>query len=118
MTKPVEKTIEMKKSIATKWLKALRSGKIKQAEGTLIDADGSMCCLGVLEHICEGEVEQGREMPSFKFLQRNKIKFINGNGRVDTDPNLGNDTASGLNDNGFTFKQIANRLEKRIKYIK
>lgn len=37
----------MKKSIKTKWLKALRSGKYKQGIGRL-NKDGKMCCLGVL----------------------------------------------------------------------
>ena len=41
----------MNPKIKTKWLKALRSGKYQQAEGTLkvVDANGkSYCCLGVL----------------------------------------------------------------------
>lgn len=38
----------MKKSIAMKWVAELRSGKHRQARGSLKNADGSMCCLGVL----------------------------------------------------------------------
>jgi hypothetical protein len=38
----------MKKSIAMKWVAELRSGKHRQARGSLKFADGSMCCLGVL----------------------------------------------------------------------
>jgi hypothetical protein len=38
----------MKKAIKKKWLKLLRSGKIKQARGTLENRHGAMCCIGVL----------------------------------------------------------------------
>mgnify|MGYP007046850129 CR=1 FL=1 len=42
----------MKKDIAKKWVKALRSGKFKQGQGTLkqYDSEGNIkhCCLGVL----------------------------------------------------------------------
>ncbi len=39
----------MKKNIATKWVKALRSGDYKQAYGRLHDTTtGGFCCLGVL----------------------------------------------------------------------
>lgn len=39
----------MKKSIAMKWVKALRSGEYKQGQpGVLSDGQGGFCCLGVL----------------------------------------------------------------------
>ena len=41
---------------AKKWVQALRSGKYKQAHGTLGKEDGSRCCLGVL---CDLAVEAG-----------------------------------------------------------
>lgn len=37
----------MKKSIMTKWVKALRSGEYKQGFGYLCN-EGNHCCLGVL----------------------------------------------------------------------
>jgi len=39
------------KAAKTRWVEALRSGKYKQARGTLRDATGAMCCLGVLAEI-------------------------------------------------------------------
>lgn len=42
----------MNKTLKTKWVKALRSGKIKQGKGALLDEKGSMCCVGVLGRIC------------------------------------------------------------------
>jgi len=37
----------MKKEIADKWVRALRSGEYKQGNGSLL-RDGNYCCLGVL----------------------------------------------------------------------
>jgi hypothetical protein len=49
----------MPKKVKDKWVRALRSGKYKQATGTLYDpATKGFCCLGVLEHVMmNGEVE-------------------------------------------------------------
>lgn len=41
----------MNKQLKTKWVKALRSGTIKQGRGGLLDAKGRMCCIGVLGRI-------------------------------------------------------------------
>lgn len=41
----------MDKKLKSKWIKALRSGKYKQARGILLQTNGAMCCLGVLAHI-------------------------------------------------------------------
>jgi hypothetical protein len=39
------------KQLKAKWIAALRSGEIKQAKGSLLKSNGSMCCLGVLGRI-------------------------------------------------------------------
>jgi hypothetical protein len=41
----------MKKSVAMRWVKALRSGKYKQGHDRLGNADQGYCCLGLLCHI-------------------------------------------------------------------
>jgi hypothetical protein len=41
----------MKKTVANKWIKALRSGKYKQGQHCLRSTDDKFCCLGVLCHI-------------------------------------------------------------------
>lgn len=38
----------MKRSVAMKWIKALRSGKYEQGKGRLKTNDKKFCCLGVL----------------------------------------------------------------------
>jgi hypothetical protein len=43
----------MRKAIKDKWLKALRSGKYEQGQGTLVSSFGTQfCCLGVLGDVC------------------------------------------------------------------
>ncbi len=42
---------KLKREAKRAWLKALRSGKYRQATGHLCDNDGSMCCLGVLADV-------------------------------------------------------------------
>lgn len=126
MTKPVKKTIEMTRSQWNSWDRNLRSGKIKQTRaGCLIDEDGAMCCLGVLEHAIEGVVESHLGFPSPEFLKRNNIKFLDENGDQYEDddeeksPYLTGGYAHQLNDDkGLSFKQIAQRLKSRIKFIK
>ena len=49
----------MKKSVAMKWIKALRSGKYTQTSDRLKGDNGSYCCLGVLCDISK----LGRWMP-------------------------------------------------------
>lgn len=41
----------MDKKTKTKWLKALRGGKFRQGDGSLKDARGNYCCLGVLAEL-------------------------------------------------------------------
>ena len=55
----MEKLNFMKKDIKTKWVKALRSGKYKQAAGKLKD-DNGYCCLGVLCQLHAKETKLGK----------------------------------------------------------
>jgi hypothetical protein len=48
----------MKKSVAKKWVKALRSGKYEQISGKL-ERKGGFCCLGVL---CKVAEENGKRV--------------------------------------------------------
>lgn len=50
------KTKRMNKVVKVKWLKALRSGKYKQAKGQLKDGN-KFCCLGVLTDLWRHEVK-------------------------------------------------------------
>jgi hypothetical protein len=49
----------MKKEIAMKWVKALRSGKYVQATGRLAREGNQRCCLGVLRDVVGSEEYAG-----------------------------------------------------------
>lgn len=121
-------TIEMPKALLRKWLKALRSGKIKQGVGQLLDTkSGAMCCLGVLEWCVRGtrkdierdessyEDENGKvtkeitiaSLPSREWLREHGVRFMNIHGIWGmTSPGLPVDNAAlGL---GMPLRDAAN----------
>ena len=102
-----------------KWLKALRSGKYKQAKGTLYsEAKNGYCCLGVLQ-VCLGDVEKHLGLPSGRWLALHDVRFLDAEGGYGTDPALSKTglTASNLNDDYKKgFKYIADLIERRTEY--
>lgn len=101
----------MKKSVADKWVKALRSGKYKQTKRLLQDVNGH-CCLGVL---CEISPTKPL-MNSSKFLSGNTLisqervqnwaELQSSAGNTDDDHSL-----ASLNDEGYTFDEIADIIQ-------
>lgn len=64
--------MRMNQDVKALWLTALRSGKYKQATGSLQTSDNKFCCLGVL---CELAVEAGvieRKQSSPEYAYRYK----------------------------------------------
>lgn len=98
----------MKKQHAKKWIKALRSGEYKQAQGFL-EHKGHFCCLGVLDNLYP------------------KMNLSGGHeGYLDNFFKIGLNSSSGylieshwslaeLNDNGYTFDEIADVIQ--IEYV-
>lgn len=107
----------MDKTIAFKWIEALRSGKYKQAKGAMRvkQKDGSYayCCLGVLRHEVLGKKNAALDSGGQKIgvLSSRDVKdceLISYNPYIEQkDLRL-----SELNDNGKSFKYIANLIEK------
>lgn len=115
----------MNAAVKEKWLKALQSGKFKQARDQLKDGD-AFCCLGVLceLHRCEvgGEWRESAEyktspeyygspfdLPSTVAIWAGLTEtnpFVKTNGEKYS---LGH-----LNDRGFTFSQIAELIEAQL----
>jgi hypothetical protein len=122
------KTIRMPKDLADKWLSALRSGEYKQGKGQLctydnIDGSPRYCCLGVLEHVVDGKVEEyGDTMdsslshPSIGWLYTNDIVFKDEYPMMNPWlPSL-NTSAANANDSGkYTFNQIADAIELALE---
>lgn len=110
----------MNKRIKKLWIRALRSGKYNQTTGRLkrgTDDLAAYCCLGVL---CEIAVSKGVIQvydATFGTLPTAVTEWA----QVEEDPLLGvrridgqRPVASRLNDSGYTFREIANRIQKYL----
>ena len=113
-----KKTVFMPKKLFDKWIRALRGEgrkKFKQGDNALVktyaDGEARYCCLGVLEAVADGKVED-RSLPSLEWLENHNVLFVGGDGITDNDPALGKSTAADMNDDGKSFRQIATALKR------
>lgn len=91
----------MDKTVKKKWIKALRSGKYNQGTGCLKDFENkTFCCLGVLCDIAGGRIIKNMQFPSETFVKKMQLSF--------KDMKL----LADMNDEGSSFKVIANYIEK------
>lgn len=125
----------MNPQVKAKWLKALRSGEYRQTRCLLRSSNDAFCCLGVLCDIYTDEVEgswefDGYDKDGYTMINHNKGQhskmelpacvaewagleecnpevFIGGN------PNSFS-TLSGLNDEGKTFNEIADLIDRHL----
>lgn len=123
----------MNKRIKTKWLKALRSGDYKQGKNVLHSAgkrgNHKFCCLGVLCDLYLNEkkkdwteISDDRYTKLFSSSTKredyivlpNNVKRWAGLKENNPSVNDGINTLAGYNDNGYTFKQIADIIEKEL----
>lgn len=136
----------MKKDVAKKWVKALRSGKYKQGECYLkqhhYNGKSSHCCLGVLCELYNNEMKKNhKKMLSTKIRNKNSgidcVVFNNKEGELPKvvmkwadiidpigrfqveNPDYGADKycLADLNDCGKKFSTIANIIEKNVENI-
>lgn len=132
----------MKKRNAMKWVKALRSGKFKQTNCTLVktDKDGQpvgYCCLGVLGKI--SGLDEISKLKDVEFLEcgNNEVCDLKSSNGTPLDNNeegmpIVLSVKSGktgkripksfsnlaeANDSGVSFKSIASWIEKNFKYL-
>lgn len=109
----------MDKKIKAIWLKALRSGKYRRTTGTLrtVSKAGTerFCCLGVLADVASPEPWVGRG-GGYTFFGNGKSTGLLGSdfqrrcGLTDDQQ----DFLSNMNDGGWTFKRLANWIEKNL----
>lgn len=121
----------MEKKLAMKWVKALRSGKYKQANDFLVTLDDDekavgFCCLGVLAKITGYEIE---DMAEDVVLDPDKYKKCGlendtglpvnkDEGRLKIEINdQYYDSLAAANDEGVSFKAIATWIEKNYKSL-
>lgn len=110
----------MKKSIAKKWVAALRSGDYKQGKGQLRDTKNRFCCLGVLCNL------HAQAHPKIAAMQRDKDAYMASTGLLPQEvmdwagmsdeigclPN--GDSLAELNDGGKRFTTIAKIIEQNV----
>src|SRR6267378_4900821 len=108
----------MKKSIAMKWIKILRNGEFKQIKGALENESGN-CCLGVLcnmaliEGICDFTRINVETINAFDnawvTLPCSVMKWAE---IKTTDASFNFESLADINDQGKSFSQIADIIEK------
>ena len=110
----------MNEQVKEKWLSALRSGDYKQTKSCLHKGDG-FCCLGVLcdlygkEHNVEWKLVDAGIY--YEFQDKKAIlplSVIEWAGVEDDNPEICETPLSRLNDNGSTFNEIADLIEKHL----
>lgn len=116
----------MNKAIKSKWVKALRSGKYKQARNAL-NIDNKFCCLGVLCDLHRAETKKGEWKKCT--VDHNRYNYITGKSKRDDllgrpvmkwarlskqfgISHKGKDLTD-YNDMGTSFADIADIIEKR-----
>jgi hypothetical protein len=129
----------MKKAVAMKWIRALRSGKYRKGTGALKKKTGGYCCLGLLCEITKKE-NGGKWTKDtggyFTFLDRSGIEksdFLPASVRrlAGMKTNTGaltlnkirttlaelNDGDSAITKKPYTFKQIADVIAKNWRKL-
>lgn len=128
----------MNPEVKAKWLEALRSGEYKQARHTLRSCNGGFCCLGVLSDVYRKEVGGSWEWAydddtAYSIVNKNQDDYatvelpncIKHWAEVDAcnpqvhlknlnDDNPGFISLAELNDEGKTFNEIADLIEKQL----
>lgn len=107
------KDVKLPKAFKNKWIKALRSGEYSQTKRKLQDKDG-YCCLGVACRIIHPYMHFGTSGLITK--QNIKVpKLLKG--VAEKSDKMFNPVVAKLtfmNDDGKSFKQIANYIEKNL----
>lgn len=107
------------------WLDALRSGEYRQTEEVLHD-DKGFCCLGVLTDLYRQQIGGAwvdNDLGYYEFIDVNHRDnetdilpwtVVNWAGLKDQVPHLADNYISDLNDQGMSFKEIANLIEEQL----
>lgn len=93
----------MNKKLKVKWVKALRSGKYRQAEGELRSKNGAYCCLGVLRSVMHPGSSKVED--NYLCLEHQKEAGLT----LSLQQRLGD-----MNDRGKSFSHIADWIQKHL----
>ena len=116
----------MKKTIAEKWIKALRSGKYKKTMGQLCrvakNGNKSYCCLGVLTELYNKEHVDKKSLGggSLSYSVSNWAGMGSGMGMIAGSGHYSGKTLADLNDcdrSKRSFMRIADIIEKNVENL-
>lgn len=97
------------KSVKTAWVEALRSGEYTQGKSYLYaERDNAYCCLGVLRNIVDPKDRRAHK--DGEFLCADQLKQVGLDNRTQK-------TLASMNDMGWTFDQIADHIETKLKSV-
>lgn len=104
------------KQLKNKWVKALRSGKYTQAKGVLKrrlpgNNKYAHCCLGVLGELCG--VSSMVDKPII-LEKGNELRGITKVPQSFLENSILQDTLAEMNDDGYSFTEIADYIEKEL----
>lgn len=105
---------KMEKAIKGKWLKALRSGRIRQAHGVLLDERGHMCCLGVLATVQGCDLKKMRDECPENMISDEPPKGYKARLRLATCERLAQMNDGNGDQKQHSFKEIADYIEKKL----
>ena len=106
----------MKPKIKERWLAALRSGRYAQTTHSLRD-DAGFCCLGVLCDVFDPDAwEHGKTYGGAMGVLPTSVVEATDLPDEDADVTVGErrTTLSNLNDEGYTFAEIAELIEAQL----
>jgi hypothetical protein len=101
--------------LKAKWVEALRSGEYKQTRNYLQDEYG-FCCLGVLCEVMglENTEDDILDITRYYYEGDYNISLFPGNLGSDLEIDHDEGTLVNMNDNGKTFSEIADWIEKNL----
>ena len=109
--------MKLPKKIKAKWLKALRSGTYIQGKYTMYNpATAGFCCLGVLQHCTSGGKVEISTIDPDMFSSCPSSEFFASIGAIGAYSSSEEADLITMNDDdGKSFKAIANWIEKNIE---
>lgn len=108
----------MKRDVAMKWVKALRSGKYRQGKSMLQDNRGRFCCLGILQGPVLGmPIETREEVLSDEAKEAAGMMTCNGTPAFPAHIGIKRDGLADANDHGWNFSSIAAWIEKNWEHL-
>jgi len=109
---------KLPKELKKKWVDALRSGLFTQGNGRLENADGSLCCLGVICKVAHPKIGSLRKFTTIyteKGSLEKKLRNIPSILKGDENDNALVEKLVDFNDTkGKSFRQIADWIDRNL----